>query len=315
GGDPVRNPGAGDLSFGAGDPPRDGRLMDQERAGDLGGGQAAHHPQGERDLRWPGQRRVAGGEDQPHALVPGGLDRPRQLRELDTVVGLAPHHVQSAAAGDGEQPRIRPLRDPFLRPVLERGQHRVLDQILRGGEVACHMHQRHGQLACVLPDHAGQLVVRGAGHGADDSSGRISTTGQPGHVLTMRSASSRSGTSISAYPLTTSLPSTNGPSMRTGSPRSSRTVVAVSGDRSLLPPRIFSAWVATHSAARSYARSRSAGPMASRSLEYCSVSTNNSTYFNLAPLRTSLGHPRGARAGALASTAPAPGLAVQLGHP
>src|SRR5262249_55829120 len=134
----------------------------------------------------------------------------------------------------------------------------------------------------------------------------------------MRSASSRSGTSISMYPLTTSLPSTNGPSMRTGSPRSSRTVVTVSGDRSLPPPRIFSAWVANHSAARPYARSRSAGPMASRSLAYCSVSTNNSTYFNLAPLRIFLGHPRGARVGALGSTAPArpgSGLAVQLGHP
>src|SRR5262249_10856046 len=148
------------------------------------------------------------------------------------------------------------------------------------------VYQRGGQLARVLPDHAGQLVARGAGHGTDDCSGRISTTGHPGHVLTMRSASSRSGTSISVYPLTPSLPSTNGPSMRTGSPWSSRTVVAVSGDRSLPPPRIFAAWVANHSATRSYARSRPAGPMASRSLAYCSVSTNNSTYFNLAPLRT-----------------------------
>src|SRR5215469_12397215 len=111
----------------------------------------------------------------------------------------------------------------------------------------------------------------------------------------MRSASSRSATSISVYPLTTSLPSTNGPSVMTGSPRSSRTVVAVSGDCSLLPPRILPAWVAIHSAARSYARSRSAGPMASRSLANCSVSTNSSTYFMVTPFRA--------------------GLAEQLGHP
>src|SRR5262249_17467046 len=83
--------------------------------------------------------------------------------------------------------------------------------------------------------------------------------------------------------------------MMTGPPRSSRTVVAVSGDCSLLPPCILPAWVAIHSATRSYARSRSAGPMASRSLANCSVSTNSSTYFMVTPFHA--------------------GLAVQLGHP
>src|SRR5215469_16859995 len=221
----------------------------QERTGDLPGGQAAHHPQGERDLSGPRQRRVAAGEDQPQPLVPRGLDRrPLQLRQLGAVVVRAPQPVQGPPPGDREQPRTGPLGDPFRRPVLQRGEHRVLDQVFGGCEVACHPHQRDGQLTSVLPDDAGQLVVRGLGHG--NSSGRISTIGQPGQVLTMRSASSRSATSISVYPLTTSLPSTNGPSVTTGSPRSSRTVVAVSGGRSLLPPRIWPAWVAIHSPTR-----------------------------------------------------------------
>ena len=77
--------------------------------------------------------------------------------------------------------------------------------------------------ACVAHD-PGQLHLRGAVDGGErapsdghDSSGRISTIGQPGHVRTMRRASSRSATSISVYPLTTSLPSTKGPSVTTGS--------------------------------------------------------------------------------------------------
>src|SRR5215204_3510852 len=90
----------------------------------------------------------------------------------------------------------------------------------------------------------------------------------------------------------------------TGSPPSSRTVVAVSGDRSLLPPRIAPAWLAYHSWTRSYARSRSAWLMACRSLANCSVSTNNSTYFTCDTLLASTLQPSGRL-----------GLAVQLGHP
>src|SRR5215211_5351154 len=89
----------------------------------------------------------------------------------------------------------------------------------------------------------------------------------------------------------------------TGSAPSSRTVVAVSGDCSLLPPRSLPAWSANHLSARLYARSRSAWLMACRSMANCSVSTNNSTYFTCRTL--------------LASTLPSGrlGLAVQLGHP
>ena len=58
--------------------------------------------------------------------------------------------------------------------------------------------QRGGKLARMLSHHTGQLGMRRIRHKAHDSSGRISTTGQPGQVFTIRSASSRSATSISA---------------------------------------------------------------------------------------------------------------------
>src|SRR5215469_12085159 len=150
--------------------------------------------------------------------------------------------------------------------------------------------------SCEVSGGLGGVVPPGTSGASatDHSSGRISTIGQPGQVLTMRRASSRSATSISVYPLTTSLPSTNGPSVITGSPRSSRTVVAVSGGRSLLPPRILSPLAAIHSITPWYARSRSAGPMASRSRSNSSVPTNSSTYFIVRVL---------------------PWLAEQLGHP
>jgi hypothetical protein len=46
-------PGAGvaDALLGPADPLRHGGLRDQERGGDLRGAQAAHRPQGERELR------------------------------------------------------------------------------------------------------------------------------------------------------------------------------------------------------------------------------------------------------------------------
>jgi hypothetical protein len=143
---------------------RHGRLAHQERTGDLGGGQPAHHPQGQRDLRLPGERRVAAGEDQPQPLLWVGLDRPLQLRQLGAVVAFAPQGVQAAAAGDGEQPGVRSLGDPFHRPVPQGGHHGVLDQILGGREVAGHPHQRGGQLARVLAYHAGQLGMRPIRH-------------------------------------------------------------------------------------------------------------------------------------------------------
>ena len=164
GGDAVRDPGVGDLPFGAGDALRDGGLRDEERGGDLGGGQPAHGAQGQGDLGLPGQGRVAAGEDQPESVVGLGRDRPLQLGELVAVAGLAAQHVQAAAAGDGEQPRVGAVGDALDRPALQRGLDGVLHEVLGGGEVAEQVHQGRGEPARVLAHHAGQLVVRPRRH-------------------------------------------------------------------------------------------------------------------------------------------------------
>jgi hypothetical protein len=160
---------------------------------------------GSRRFRFPDSRvaspaapHVLGVAHRPAAgFVPVPWQPPRPRSSPASVRGSSVDSVDGRRASDGEQPRIRSLGDPFHRPVLQGGHHRVLDQILRGGEVPGHLHQRGGQLTRVLSYHAGQLGMRPISCRTHDSSGRISTTGQPGQALTMRSAASRSATSIS----------------------------------------------------------------------------------------------------------------------
>ncbi len=63
--DPVRDPGGRDFLLGPGHTGRHGGLGDPKRAGDLRRADPADQPQGQRDLRLPGQGRMAAGEDQP----------------------------------------------------------------------------------------------------------------------------------------------------------------------------------------------------------------------------------------------------------
>jgi hypothetical protein len=70
--------------------PRHRRFVHEERSGDLCCGQAADDSQGQRDLRLPGEGRVAADEDQPQALVWLGLDGPLQLRQLSEIIVFAP---------------------------------------------------------------------------------------------------------------------------------------------------------------------------------------------------------------------------------
>jgi hypothetical protein len=69
---PERDLGGLDLALGPHQPLGHGRLGNQEGAGDLGSGQAAERPQGERVLRVNGQRRAAAGEDELEPLVGEG---------------------------------------------------------------------------------------------------------------------------------------------------------------------------------------------------------------------------------------------------
>jgi hypothetical protein len=192
--DPVRDPRLADLAFGAGDALTDGGLRNEERSGDLGGGQPAHHPQRERDLPRAREGGVTAGEDQPQPVVGLRLGRPRHQGELVAVAALATQQVEAAATGHGVQPGIRPVRDAVDRPVRQRGLDGVGDQVFGGGEVTDQVHEGRGQPARVVADHAGQLGMARLAH---EAMGRISTTGHAGQDLARRSASSRSATSIS----------------------------------------------------------------------------------------------------------------------
>jgi hypothetical protein len=118
---------AGQGALGADDPLRDGRLRDQERPGDLLGGQAAEQAQRERHPRLGGQHRVAGDEHQPQQVVadvvveggvqvrlgrlPLDLQVTAELLELALVAGPAPQQVDGAVLGGGHEPGARVVRD------------------------------------------------------------------------------------------------------------------------------------------------------------------------------------------------------------
>ena len=65
----VGDAGGLDLALGTRETLRHRRLGDQEGSCDLLGRQAAEQSQGERDLRFRGERRVAAGEDEAKPVV------------------------------------------------------------------------------------------------------------------------------------------------------------------------------------------------------------------------------------------------------
>jgi len=102
----------------------------QERPGDLGDGQAAEQPQGERHPGLGCQRRVAAGEDQPEPVVVDGAGQLRGCVVVDhqgrPVLGvallLAADPVEGAPGRGGGQPAARVGRHPVDRPALEGDQ-------------------------------------------------------------------------------------------------------------------------------------------------------------------------------------------------
>ena len=128
--------------------PRDalahGRLAGEEAAGDLGGGEAADQPQRQRGARLGRQRGVAGEEDQPQDVVLDVVDLVVEVghRRLLPAAGVlelgdlatqrlgAPEVVDAAALGGRHQPGDRIVRDARHRPLLQRGDERVLRQVL-----------------------------------------------------------------------------------------------------------------------------------------------------------------------------------------
>ena len=130
---------------------RDRPLGDEKRPRDLRRRQAAQQTQRQRDARLPGQHRMARHEDQTQDIVLNVLDPRDQvgLIELLEDFQLAPDQltlalerdlpaqcIDAPALGGGHQPCARPVRDARLRPLLERGDERVLGQILGHRHVA-----------------------------------------------------------------------------------------------------------------------------------------------------------------------------------
>ena len=204
----IRDPSGGDLLLRAGDPRGHRRLADEERAGDLGRGQAAHHPQGQRDASLQGQRRVAAAEDQAEPVVGEvdgvGLVRRRLLREQPgkrVPRGRRPSsQVQRTPAGSGGEPGARVGRYPPRVPGRERGRVRVLHRFL--GDVPVGRDpsgggQHESPLTPVrIGDGRGDLRAGRAGQ-LSTRMGRTSTPPNgAGTSFAIASASSRSAASI-----------------------------------------------------------------------------------------------------------------------
>ncbi|GAA3115681.1 hypothetical protein GCM10020254_72950 [Streptomyces goshikiensis] len=148
---PVRDleghPGLGQGPLRPDDALGDGGLGDEERAGDLLGGEPAHQAQRQCDPGVGGQDGMAGGEDQPEQVVVDVL-RPGRLRgrgdvlqgaadlgELAGVGLLAANEVDGAVFGRGHEPGARFLRDARLWPLFEGGDQGVLRDLLGDSDV------------------------------------------------------------------------------------------------------------------------------------------------------------------------------------
>jgi hypothetical protein len=190
---PERDPRRLDLALGAHQPLRHRRLLDQEGAGDLDGGQPAERPQGESDLRLGGEGRVTAGEDELEPLVGEG-------RLLHGVLhGLA--HVEQA----GLRGQRAVAADAIDRPVARRrhqpgagaGGHSIARPALRG--------DREGFLRGFLGEVE---VAEEADQGSEDASPLLaedlledryhSTSGRTSTAPPMRAAGMREASSIAA---------------------------------------------------------------------------------------------------------------------
>jgi len=185
---PEWHPAVRDLHLGASDPPAHRRLGDQERAGDLGCGQAADRAEGQRDLRGGRQRGVAAQEQQDERVVGlrdrgvGGRSQPLTGRDLPggrffpPPPGLlAAQQVGQPAGGDRDQPAARVARNALGRPLGGRRQQRLLHRVFGGVEVPVPPHQRAEDLRRQLAE---QVLGRGLAHGQGSRSARDSATGR-----------------------------------------------------------------------------------------------------------------------------------------
>src|SRR5207244_3943578 len=117
---------------------------------------------------------MAAGEDQPqpiiafHGINAHGLSF--ELSELLSIASPASELVGRLAAGGRQQPGTRFLWNAVCRPVLDRLEQRLLDQLFRQVEVPQRPDQRRRQPASLLPENGGERGV-GGGLGLDQRCG------------------------------------------------------------------------------------------------------------------------------------------------
>ncbi len=134
---------------------RDRRLRNEERARDLGCREAADHAQRQRDARLHREHGVTRDEHQAQHVV-ADLVVERFIDRLALVADLAalrldlaaellvltPHELRAADRVDRAMLRRRHepcagrVRNPFARPLLERGDERIVRELLGGADVA-----------------------------------------------------------------------------------------------------------------------------------------------------------------------------------
>ncbi len=95
-----------------------------------------------------------------------GLDFAAQLLVLALDQLLAPQPIDGAMLGGGHQPGARLVRDARLRPLLERGDERVLRQLLGEADVAHHARETGDELGLLdPPDRVDGAMDVGSRHG------------------------------------------------------------------------------------------------------------------------------------------------------
>ena len=168
--------------FGADDPLSDGRLRDQERTRDLVGRQSAKQAQRERDARFGGKHRVAGGEHKAQEIVANliverGIEigLRRLLLNLKLITELlmlsfeqlvAAEKIDRSMLRGGHEPGAGIVRDARLWPLIERCDEGLLREVLGYADVAHHAGETGDQLRLLdPPDCIDSAVYVGSRHG------------------------------------------------------------------------------------------------------------------------------------------------------
>src|SRR2546428_283739 len=171
----------GEGPLGPNDSLGDGWLRDEERARDLLGCQATEQPERKRNARFSREHGVTRREHKAQQVVadvivdrrveirlghfPLGLELAAELLVLALEERSPAQLVDGPALRDGHEPGARVVRNARLRPLLERGDERILREIFGKTEIA-HDPREPGDEPCRLdpPDRVDRAACIGSRH-------------------------------------------------------------------------------------------------------------------------------------------------------